>query len=178
MELCCNSGVLGKQVAVPEGRRKPQVGRLVCGRLPAAPASPLQWRGQGLTLLLSKAPRFLQDCPPYLVLCLLGSWLFLYPPNTLMQPGRGGACCAPVGQSPRCFLCPACARSAPLPLCKREGGWTDTSCDPASAPHPTHQKGEVAERRKSAPCSCFGCSSHIFSTAGSLSPRSLCWLPG
>ena len=77
------SGTLGKQVVVPKGRRKPQVGRLVCGQLPAAPASPLQRCGQGLTSLLSKAPRFLQDHPPYLVLCILSWWLFPYPPNTL-----------------------------------------------------------------------------------------------
>ncbi|XP_074913168.1 docking protein 3 [Buteo buteo] len=51
----------------------------------------------------------------------------------------------------------------------------DTSCSPASAPHPTHQKGEVAERRKSAPCSCFSCSRHIFAAAGNPSPQSLRW---
>lgn len=74
------------------------MGRLVCGWLPAAPASPLQWHGQGLESLLSKAPRFLQDHPPYLVLCILSQWLF--PKHALMQPGKGGVCCAHVGRSP------------------------------------------------------------------------------
>lgn len=77
------SGVLGKQVVVPKGRRKPQVWWLVCGWLLAFPTRPLWWHGQGITSLPSKAPRFLRDHPPYLVLCILSWWLFLLPPNVL-----------------------------------------------------------------------------------------------
>lgn len=80
--------------------------------------------------------------------------------------------------APRGASCALPPRSAPLPCCGGEGGHMDTSCGPASAPHPTPQKGEVSLRRKSAPCLSFGCSSHIFSAAGGPSPRSLCWLLG
>lgn len=138
--------------------------------------SAVAWPGSYITPCqspsISVAPSLLPGFVPRLVAVPVS------PKYTLMQPGRGAVCCAPVGQFPRCFLCSACVRSAPLPLCKGEGERTDTSCHPASAPHPTHRKGEVAERRKSAPCSCCGCSSHIFSAAGSPSPRSLRWLPG
>lgn len=170
MGLCRNSGALGKQVVVLEGRRKPQVGQLACGRLPAAPASPLQWRGRGLMSLLSKAPRFLQDHPPHLVCASSARGCSCIPQTRAHAAGARRSVLRSCRAVPSVLPVLCLARSAPLPLCEGEGGQTDTSCGPASAPHPTHQKGEVAERRKSAPCSCFGCSSHIFSAAGSPSP--------
>lgn len=80
--------------------------------------------------------------------------------------------------APRGASCALPPRSAPLPCSEGEGGHMDTSCGPASAPHPTPQKGEVSLRRKSAPCLSFDCSSHIFCAVGSQSPLSLRWLPG
>lgn len=75
-----------------------------------------------------------------------------------------------VSGAPRGASCALPPRSAPLPRSEGEGGHPDTSYGPASAPHSTPQKGEVSLRRKSAPCLSFGCSSHVFSAAGSPSP--------
>ncbi|XP_021265752.1 docking protein 3 isoform X2 [Numida meleagris] len=73
----------------------------------------------------------------------------------------------------------SCALAAcVLPHCPAaRGGRMDTSCGPAFASHPTHQKGEVSERRKSTPYSCFGCSSHIsvLSAAQATEPCAGCW---
>lgn len=183
VELCCNSPLcqqsVGQAGSDARGEEEASGAR---GWFVASCPLPLPALCSGVAGVLHHSlPEPLDSCGtiPLTWFCASSAGGYpVSPKHALMQPGRGAVCCAPVGQSPRCFLCSACMRSAPLPLCKGEGERTDTSCRPASAPHPTHRKGEVAERRKSAPCSCCGCSSHIFSAAGSPSPRSLCWLPG
>lgn len=165
MELCCNSplhqGVLGKQVAVPQGKRKPQVGRLLC-----CLCQPCAVVRSGSCVAPHKSPQFLwAGCcvsPDVLGGCSQGE---VEHAGLMSGAPRGASCALP-------------PRSAPLPCSEGEGGHMDASCGPASAPHPTPQKGEVSVRRKSAPCLSFDCSSHIFCAAGSPSPLSLCWLPG
>lgn len=183
MELCCNSPLrqrhVGQAGSGAQGEEEAPGG--ATGLWPAAccPCQPpaAVWPGSYIAPLQSPSiPPGPSPLPGFVHPQLVA--VPVSPKHALMQPGQGRACCTHVRRSPRCFLCSACVRSAPLPFCEGEGGRTGTSCGPASAPHPTHQKGEVAERRKSAPCSCFGCSSHIFSAAGSLSPQSLRWLLG
>lgn len=92
-------------------------------------------------------------------------------PDMLGGCSQGGVECAVLmSGTPRGSSCALPPRYAPLPCCEGEGRHMDTSYGPASAPHPTPQKGEVSLRRKSAPCLSFDCSSHIFSAAGSPSP--------
>lgn len=48
--------------------------------------------------------------------------------------------------APRDASCALPPRSAPLPCCEGEGGHMDTSCGPASAPHPhTPKRGSLSE---------------------------------
>lgn len=55
------------------------------------------------------------------------------PKHVLMQPGRGGASCARVGRSPRCFLCSAWRV---LPHCPSARGRADRRTPPVAQPLP------------------------------------------
>lgn len=75
---CYISGVLGKQVAVPQGKRKPQVGRLVW---PAAccPCQPPAVVRSGSCVAPHKSTQFLWVHLLHLDLYILSGWLFPSP---------------------------------------------------------------------------------------------------